>query len=87
MSDNDIQLNDPIMSRYHAELFVDHDGGVLLRDLDSTNGTHVDGYRVREIYLKPGTIFRMGSTKIRFQPVSVPTISVWTEHNWAEVIW
>lgn len=70
MPDNDIQLDDPILSRYHAELFVDHDGGVLLRDLDSTNGTHVDGYRIREIYLKPGTIFRAGSTRIRFQPAS-----------------
>ena len=70
MEDNDLQLDDPTLSRYHAELFVDHEDRVLLRDLNSTNGTHVEGYRVKEIYLKPGTQFRVGETSLRFQPAS-----------------
>ena len=40
------QTNDPMMSRRHAELSVRLDGTVLVRDLESSNGTWVDGVRV-----------------------------------------
>lgn len=68
--DNDLVLTtDRTVSRYHVEL---HRIGpdVLLKDLGSTNGTFLDGHRVREIYLKPNTVFRVGSTPVRFEPSS-----------------
>lgn len=40
--DCDVVLPSPHVSRYHAEVIVDA-AGVRLRDLDSTNGTMVDG--------------------------------------------
>ncbi len=57
--DNDLVVGDPTVSRFHCviERFED---GWLVRDLDSTNGTWVDGVRVREAYLRPGNRIRLG---------------------------
>jgi pSer/pThr/pTyr-binding forkhead associated (FHA) protein len=63
----DLVLTDPRVSGYHFEIRVTEDG-YLLRDLDSTNGTYVGGHRVREIFLKPGTIIYVGDTRLRFEP-------------------
>jgi hypothetical protein len=46
-SDADIVLNEPTVSRYHCELRWQQ-GDWVLRDLDSTNGTYVDGKRITE---------------------------------------
>ncbi|MFM7201075.1 MAG: sigma 54-interacting transcriptional regulator [Myxococcota bacterium] len=68
--DNDVVIpGDRTVSRYHAEL-CRINGDILLRDLGSTNGTWLDGHRVREVYLKPNTVFTVGSTPIRFEPTS-----------------
>ncbi|HBQ16917.1 MAG TPA: Fis family transcriptional regulator, partial [Myxococcales bacterium] len=40
----------------------------VLRDLESTNGTVVDGTPVREAYLAPGARVSFGDTEILFQP-------------------
>lgn len=49
----DIHINDEYMSRRHAELSIK--GGVLrIIDLDSSNGTFVNGQKVAEKALKPG---------------------------------
>jgi DNA-binding NtrC family response regulator len=40
------QTNDPLMSRRHAELVARADGSVLMHDLDSSNGTWLDGQRL-----------------------------------------
>src|SRR5688500_7496421 len=48
---NDLVLADDAVSRVHFEIVLD-DQGFLLRDLGSTNGTFVDGYRAIELYLK-----------------------------------
>jgi DNA-binding NtrC family response regulator len=40
--------------------------GVLLRDLDSTNGTTVAGFRVGTAYLQSGAVIAIGMTKLRY---------------------
>jgi DNA-binding NtrC family response regulator len=67
--DNDLVIPDKTVSRYHAELFFDSQD-MVLRDLESTNGTYIDGHRIREVYLKPDTVFRVGNTPVRFEPTS-----------------
>jgi pSer/pThr/pTyr-binding forkhead associated (FHA) protein len=44
--DNDLVLDDLIVSRYHAELRGTPDGGYEITDLGSHNGTYVNGCRV-----------------------------------------
>lgn len=44
---NDIVINDPNISRNHAELEVVKDG-ILVRDLDSTNGTFINNRKIKE---------------------------------------
>jgi DNA-binding NtrC family response regulator len=60
---NDIVLRDDTVSRRHAEV-VRLRGQVMLRDLDSTNGTFAGPVRVREAYLTPDTRFRVGQTEL-----------------------
>ena len=45
-SDNDIVLIHPSVSRNHLELFYDGEGNVFLTDLNSANGTFVNGQRI-----------------------------------------
>ncbi len=65
---NDVQLSDSKVSGLHCEIRLD-DRGYRLRDVDSTNGTFVGGYRVNDLYIHPGTQISVGSTKLRFEPL------------------
>src|SRR5690349_7895403 len=49
-----IILDHDTVSRRHAELFCDPFGRWWIRDLESTNGTTVNGERVTERVLSPG---------------------------------
>jgi two-component system, NtrC family, response regulator GlrR len=64
--DNDVVLADPSVSRAHAELVADDDG-LRMRDLGSTNGTFVDGVRVRDVYLHPGARIAIGSVQLSLE--------------------
>lgn len=58
-----IQLTDQTISRRHAELTPEGDGTWYIRDLQSANGTFVNGVRVSERRkLKPGDQVRTGSS-------------------------
>jgi pSer/pThr/pTyr-binding forkhead associated (FHA) protein len=62
-SDADVVLDDPGVSRRHAEIRVD-DGDVVVRDLGSTNGTLVDGQRTPSARLSDGSTITVGRTRI-----------------------
>ncbi|HHI79088.1 MAG TPA: FHA domain-containing protein [Planctomycetes bacterium] len=57
-------LNDPKVSGVHAQLEFDQ-GHWILRDLDSTNGTFIDGRKVKEVPIDHGDIFQIGATRIQ----------------------
>lgn len=59
----DLELDDPEVSRWHCVVEVKSDI-VHLRDLDSTNGTFVEGERVRAAELQHLSEFRVGSTLV-----------------------
>jgi len=61
-------LPDAAVSRNHCVVEKRHEG-YLIRDLGSTNGTFVDGTRVREAYLRPGSRLQVGNVILLFQPV------------------
>jgi predicted Zn finger-like uncharacterized protein len=60
-SNADITIRDPEASRSHAELAVMGER-IILRDLNSTNGTYVDEERVESTTLENRSEFRIGST-------------------------
>jgi hypothetical protein len=61
----DLRLDDPGVSRNHAEVRVSGDR-VSIRDLGSTNGILLDGQRVGETDLEDGTAVVLGSTTLVF---------------------
>ncbi|MCA9580506.1 MAG: sigma 54-interacting transcriptional regulator, partial [Myxococcales bacterium] len=64
---NDLQLRDHTVSRRHCEISVRNDR-YYIRDLDSTNGTLLNGTPVVEGILSPGARIRLGDTEIIFEP-------------------
>jgi len=66
LADNDVLLPDDTASRYHCRITQEGDS-YLLTDLDSTNGTFVNGVRVRQAFLHPGCIIKAGKTELRFE--------------------
>jgi Protein of unknown function (DUF3662)/FHA domain len=65
----DVALDDASASRRHAELRR-RGGKTVLVDLDSTNGTLVNGRRVREAPLRAGDRITIGTTTIVFERAS-----------------
>lgn len=63
---NHLVLSDPAVSSRHFEIGVT-DSGHLLRDLGSTNGTMVDGYRVGAVYLPDDAEVVVGRTRLRYR--------------------
>ena len=68
LPENDLVLTDPTVSRSHA-VVEEKAGGYVLRDLNSTNGTFLDGVRIREGYLAAGSLIRLGQTEMTFSPL------------------
>lgn len=65
----DLVLDDPGVSRRHAEIRITHDGPhqqVIVRDLGSTNGSYVNGDQVGTEQLTEGDRVTMGSTTLIF---------------------
>lgn len=55
----DIRLTDPHISHYHALLMVDEHGCKIL-DLESGNGTWINGKRERSFYFSTGDVIKLG---------------------------
>jgi hypothetical protein len=60
----DVVLSDPRVSRRHARMFF-RDGRWLLQDLESTNGTSVNGLRVGRCEVRPGDRLVLGNEQLQ----------------------
>ncbi|MCC7540140.1 MAG: sigma 54-interacting transcriptional regulator [Deltaproteobacteria bacterium] len=63
---NDVVLDDRTVSRFHCEIRLEP-GGARLRDLDSRNGTLVDGVRANDVWLRDGSLLRVGRSVLSFR--------------------
>ena len=63
-SENDVCLVDPILSRHHCRISF-HGGVLLVEDLDSANGTLVNGDEVKTAELHDGDTVTIGDTVLR----------------------
>jgi DNA-binding NtrC family response regulator len=64
-----LTLKDPTVSRFHVELEATAEG-IAIRDLGSTNGTHLEHTSVRDIAVKESVVLSLGGTKIQLQLTS-----------------
>jgi hypothetical protein len=64
--ENQIRLNKPAVSRRHAQI-AQSEGGYVLRDLNSENGTYVNGERVKEKPLGDGDRVQIGTVRFVFR--------------------
>ncbi|MFE7166422.1 FHA domain-containing protein [Streptomyces sp. NPDC057616] len=73
-ADADVPLDDPDVSRLHCAVTVAPDGQVSVADLDSTNGSTLDGTRLssRRVRFAPGALLRIGESALRVAPAGGP---------------
>ncbi len=61
--DNNIELKDPDVARYHARITY-QSGKFSIDDLDSMSGTFVNGKRVEQKVLGEGDVIKVGATEL-----------------------
>ncbi len=67
-ADNDYVIDHPLVSKYHVRLTIEGDG-FLLEDLDSANGTFVNGDRVDEtVKIGKDDTFQIGPMRMKLAP-------------------
>src|SRR5947207_3825841 len=72
LEDNSFQLAEPSASIHHGEL-IPRGSDIVVKDLNSTNGTFVNGEKISEAALKPGQILRLGQVEMRLESGSGTT--------------
>src|SRR4029077_17724777 len=66
VEDNTFQIPDPSVSSHHCEVIL-KGREVLMRDLNSTNGTFISGQQITEASLRPSQILRLGQVEVRLE--------------------
>ncbi|MDC0709053.1 sigma 54-interacting transcriptional regulator [Stigmatella sp. ncwal1] len=64
---SDLVLTDPTVSRRHLEI-ERTPKGLLLKDLESRNGTYLDGRQVFQVLLQSGDKVQLGKTRLTIKP-------------------
>src|SRR5262249_4517845 len=84
--DNQLQLRDMTVSRYHLELTLQR-GEILVRDLDSMTGTYIGDVRVDRALVPPGTKLTIGGIGVVLEPDagSIPPPLPKTEEETPEI--
>ena len=83
---NDFRVHDATVSSFHCELLITGNT-VLVRDLNSTNGTFIDGAQIREAYLSVGVTLELGDVKLRFQNEVAPLeVAPSEEHRLGDLV-
>ena len=65
--DNELCFDNDSVSGYHAEVYHLPDGTFQICDLDSTNGTWVNGQRVHAQLLRNGDVVELGEVRLHFR--------------------
>jgi DNA-binding NtrC family response regulator len=81
---NEVVLDDPTVSRFHATIDVDGDTA-LITDTGSTNGTFVGGQRVKIGYLADGTRIRLGQTIIAIKTEAPSAVELSSEASFGDL--
>jgi adenylate cyclase len=68
---SDVPIYDPTISRQHAQLSI-QDGGVLVKDLGSSNGTFLNGSRITEAVATPNDVVMFGKVSFYVREIAKP---------------
>src|ERR1017187_4639523 len=75
VDDNTFPVPEGSVSSHHCEILL-RGGDVIVRDLNSTNGTFIMGNQVAgEAPLKPGQILRLGQIEMRLEDASAKPVT------------
>jgi len=66
----DFILEAPLVSRVHCRLTAEKSNQLTVEDLESTNGTEVNGQHVDRAVLKPGDVVTIGRVKLTVEESS-----------------
>lgn len=66
-SGNEIPVSDLAVSNRHC-IFILNGSDVIVRDLNSSNGTVVNGQTISEAVLRPGDVIQIGGVQMKFEP-------------------
>ena len=66
VEDNTFQIADPSVSSHHCEVQL-RGSEVLIRDLNSTNGSFINDTKITESLLKPGQTLRLGQVELKLE--------------------
>jgi len=66
VEDNTFPIVEPSVSSHHCEVLL-RGSEVVVRDLNSTNGSYINGEKVSESVIKPGQILRLGQVEMRLE--------------------
>jgi general secretion pathway protein A len=69
--DNDVQIDSRFVSRHHCQIITTAQGSVI-EDLNSTNGIHVQGKRVRRHNLNDGDVVTLGKHELVYVDERLP---------------
>ena len=68
--DNSFPIVEPSVSSHHCEILLRGKEVVVVRDLNSTNGSYINREKITEGVLKPGQILRLGQVELRLEAES-----------------
>jgi pSer/pThr/pTyr-binding forkhead associated (FHA) protein len=71
VEDNTFQIADPSVSSHHCEVHLRGEE-ILIRDLNSTNGSFINGEKIAEKILKPGETLRLGQVELKLEAEGAP---------------
>ena len=80
VEDNTFQIAEASVSSHHCEVLL-RGNDIVIKDLNSTNGTFINGEKISESVLKPGQTLRLGQIELRLDdgksplPAPVPAAS------------
>src|SRR6185369_6265528 len=66
VEDNAFQIAEQSVSSHHCEVLL-KGNDIVVKDLNSTNGTYINGEKISEKALKPGKILRLGTVEERLE--------------------
>src|ERR1700722_6553631 len=71
VEENAFQIAEPSVSSRHCEILF-RGSDIVVKDLNSTNGTFINGEKISEAVLKPGQTLRLGNIDLRLDTPGAP---------------